>query len=164
MTDYIIVSDANSLYLIDGAEETFLIDGGGLTGPAGPQGAIGPVGPTGTTGPAGPTGATGATGATGPQGPQGALDALQLAAVPDILIVGTISRNSDGAATTASLVWPDGDLGVFTATVFNATFPGAVDAYTVTKIHNAVTTTYTQPTVTRDSTGAVINRPAITVS
>jgi hypothetical protein len=86
-----------------------------------------------------------------------------LASSPDLLIVGTITRDASGAATTAPVVWPDGTPGTYTATTVSTAFPGAVDAYTVT-YGSPVTRTYTQPTVTRDASGAVTARPAITVS
>lgn len=87
----------------------------------------------------------------------------QWAANPDALIVGTITRNSDGAATSAPVVWPDGQPGTYTATTLSSSFPGAVDAYTITK-GSPVTQTYTQPAVTRNASGAVTTRPAVTVS
>jgi hypothetical protein len=87
------------------------------------------------------------------------------AATPDVMIAGAITRDpTTGAATSAAVVWPDGSTGTYTATVLSSTFPGAVDAYTVTYV-GAVTKTVTQTTVTRDSTtGAVTNRPAMTVA
>ena len=87
-----------------------------------------------------------------------------LAAVLDPLIVGTITRNANGAATSAGVLWPDGSTGTYTATTLSTEHPGAVDAYTVTKVTGAVTTTFTQPAVTRDANGAVTQRPAITVT
>lgn len=94
-----------------------------------------------------------------------ASDALnkQLARTPDLLIAGTITRNGDGAATSAPVVWPDGSPGTYTATTLSTAFPGAVDAYTIT-YGSPVTRTYTQAAVTRDSSGAVTAAPAITVS
>lgn len=87
-----------------------------------------------------------------------------LAAQLDTLITGAITRDANGAATSAPVVWPDGTPGTYTATTVSTAFPGAVDAYTVT-YGSPVTKTYTQPAVTRDaSTGAVTNRPAITVA
>jgi hypothetical protein len=56
-------------------------------------------------------------------------------------------------------VWSDGVTGVYTGTASTA-FPGSIDSYTIT--HG--TTTYTQPTVTRDASGNITNQPAITVS
>lgn len=89
---------------------------------------------------------------------------LQMAAVPDMLLTGAITRDANGAVTAATVTWPDGATGTYSGTASTA-FPGAVDRYTITHVLNGVTTTYTQPTVTRDSTtGAVTNRPAITVS
>ena len=87
----------------------------------------------------------------------------QLARTPDLLIAGTITRNGDGAATSAPVVWPDGSPGTYTATTLSTAFPGAVDAYTIT-YGSPVTRTYTQAAVTRDSSGAVTAAPAITVS
>lgn len=82
----------------------------------------------------------------------------------DALIVGAITRDSNGAATSASVVWPDGSTGTYTATTVSTAFPGAVDAYTVTWVGSS-TKTVTQSAVTRDSTtGAVTSRPAMTVS
>lgn len=94
----------------------------------------------------------------------GGLPNAFLVALLDPLIVGAITRNADDAATSAGVVWPDGATGLYTATVLSSDHPGAVDAYTVTKVVGSVTTTYTQPTVTRNANGAVTNRPAITES
>jgi hypothetical protein len=82
----------------------------------------------------------------------------------DALIVGTITRDGNGAATSAAVVWPDGATGVYTATTVSSAFPGAVDAYTVTYVREGVTQTATQAAVTRDASGAVTARPAITVA
>jgi hypothetical protein len=89
-----------------------------------------------------------------------------LAADIDGIIAGAIVRDSNGAALSAGVVWPDGQTGTYTATTVSTLFPGAVDAYTVTYVPvSGPTLTYTQPTVTRDaSTGAVVTRPAITVA
>lgn len=87
-----------------------------------------------------------------------------LAADPDSIIVGAITRDANGASTAAGVVWPDATPGTYTATTLSADFPGAVDAYTVT-YGSPPTKTYTQPAVTRDpSTGAVTVRPAIVES
>lgn len=83
----------------------------------------------------------------------------QLARTPEVLIVGAITY-TDGAPTSAAVVWPDGIAGIFTGTP-SATFPGSLDAYTITY---GATRTYTQPTVTRDTAGNITNQPAITVS
>lgn len=89
--------------------------------------------------------------------------AIQWAALPDLLVAGAITRDANGAATAAPVVWPDGDTGVYKATEVSSVFPGAVDAFTITKARGEVTHTYTQAKVTRDSTGAVTNRPIVTV-
>lgn len=88
----------------------------------------------------------------------------QFARVPDQIIVGTITRDANGAATSAPVVWPDGTPGIYTADTVSATFPGAVDAYHITYGNPTVVRTYTQPAVTRDSNGAVTTLPAITVA
>lgn len=88
---------------------------------------------------------------------------LQLAANPDALIIGAITRNSDDAVTSAAVEWPDGTPGVFTATDLSTAFPGAVDGYTIT-YGSPVQATYTQAPVTRNANGAVVTRPAIGVS
>lgn len=82
----------------------------------------------------------------------------------DALLTGTITRNSDGAVTSAGVVWPDGKTGTYTATTLSTAFPGSVDAYTVTWA-GPPSKTVTQPAVTRDATtGAVTTRPAMTVA
>ena len=88
----------------------------------------------------------------------------QFARNPDTLIAGSITRDSNGAATSAPVVWPDGTVGTYTALAVSSAFPGAVDSYKIT-YGSPVTLTFTQPTVTRDSTsGAVTLCPAIGVS
>lgn len=82
---------------------------------------------------------------------------------PDLIISGAITRDSNGAATVAGVVWPDGSPGTYTADTLSGSFPGAVDAYHVT-YGSPVTRTYTQPAVTRDVNGAVTDRPALVVS
>lgn len=86
-----------------------------------------------------------------------------LAYNPDELIVGTITRDANGVATSAPVVWPDGTVGTYTADTVSTAFPGAVDGYHIT-YGSPVTRTYTQPTVTRDSNGAVTARPAVVIS
>jgi hypothetical protein len=84
---------------------------------------------------------------------------------PDLLISGAITRDGNGAATSAPVVWPDGITGTYTADTVSTAFPGAVDAYHITYGTSPVVRTYTQAAVTRDSsTGAVTNRPALTVA
>jgi hypothetical protein len=88
-----------------------------------------------------------------------------LAANPDQLASGAITRSATGAATGFAVAWPDGATGVF-AGVESTLFPGAIDSYSVTHVLTGTTTlTYTQPALTRDATtGAVTNRPTMTVS
>lgn len=83
---------------------------------------------------------------------------------PEDLIVGAITRDSNGAATSAPVLWPDAATGTYTATTVSTAFPGAVDAYTITHVLGGTTLTYTQPAVTRNANGAVTNRPEITVA
>lgn len=81
---------------------------------------------------------------------------------PSLMWSGTVTRDANGAPTSAAVTWPDGITGTYSGTA-STTFPGAVDSYTVTR--SAVPfATYTQPAVTRDANGAITNRPAITVS
>ena len=88
----------------------------------------------------------------------------QWARNPDLLITGTITRDANGAATSAPVTWPDGVTGTYTADTVSTAFPGAVDAYHITYA-GSTTKTFTQPAVTRDAaTGAVTNAPAITVA
>lgn len=82
----------------------------------------------------------------------------------DQIITGAITRDGNGAATSAGVVWPDGTAGTYTATTVSSAFPGAVDAYTITYA-GSPTKTVTQTAVTRDpTTGAVTTRPAMTVA
>lgn len=93
-----------------------------------------------------------------------ASDALykQLARTPEALIVGTITFDANGAATSASVVWPDGTPGTYTADAISPDFPSAVDAYHIS-YGSPVTKVYTQAAVTRGPSGAVTAAPAITV-
>lgn len=88
---------------------------------------------------------------------------VSLARTPDVLIAGTITRDANGAATSAPVVWPDGTPGTYTALVVSTAHPGAVDSYSVT-YGSPVSKTFTQPTVTRNAAGAVTACPAIVVS
>lgn len=83
---------------------------------------------------------------------------------PDLLVAGTVTRDANGAATSAPVVWPNGQPGTYTADTISTAFPGAVDGYHIT-YGSPVTKTFTQPTITRDATtGAATNVPAIVVS
>jgi len=99
------------------------------------------------------TSVNGQTGAVSVEG----VNYLLLARDPESLFVGTVTRDTNGAPTSAAVVWPDNVTGVYTGTPSSA-FPGSIDAYTIT--HG--TTTYTQPAVTRDASGNITNQPAIT--
>lgn len=87
----------------------------------------------------------------------------RLAKNPDLLITGSITRDVNGAVTSAAAVWPDGTPGTFTAETLSTAHPGAVDGYRIT-YGSPATKTYTQPTMTRNSEGAVTAVPAIVVS
>lgn len=80
---------------------------------------------------------------------------------PDLLITGNITRDSNGVITSAAVTWPDGSAGTFTTDLVDAT--GAISGYHIT-YGNPVTKTYTQPTITRDSSGAATTVPQIVVS
>lgn len=86
----------------------------------------------------------------------------RLAWNPDLLVVGTITRDANGAATGSAVRWPDGSDGTY-AGIPSLGTPGAVDAYTITYEGPDGTVTYTQPAVTRDASGAVTARPEMTV-
>lgn len=73
----------------------------------------------------------------------------------------SITRDAAGVPTSATVKWPDGSAGTFTATTINSVW-NAVDAYTIT--HDASGKTVTQAAVTRDGSGAVTVKPALTVS
>lgn len=100
-----------------------------------------------------------------PQGPAGASGAhvdymLALAAQnPESMIFGPITRDVNYIVTSAGVIWPDGIAGTFTTDVISNDF-NTIDSYHITY----GSTTYTQPTVTRDVNGAVTIRPGITVT
>lgn len=84
---------------------------------------------------------------------------LALAASPELLMVGPITRDADGAPLSAAVLWPDGTAGVYAGTA-SEDFPGVIDAYEIT--HGPIT--YTQALVTRNTFGEVIAKPPITQS
>lgn len=86
---------------------------------------------------------------------------LNLARNPDLIISGAVTRNANGVVTSAPVVWPDGTPGTYTTDTIDAT--GAVNGYHIT-YGSPATKTYTQPTITRDSSGAATNVPAMVVS
>jgi hypothetical protein len=69
-----------------------------------------------------------------------------------------IIRNSSGIITSATVQWPDGSAGTLTTTTINNTWL-AIDAYTITHILSGKTVT--QSTVTRDTNGNIITKPAL---
>lgn len=88
---------------------------------------------------------------------------VQLARDPSQLFAGPVTYDANGAPTSAVVQWPDGVGGTYSGSP-SASSPGAVSAYTVTR-EGTPTVTFTQPVVTRDATtGAVTNRPPITIS
>lgn len=88
---------------------------------------------------------------------------VQLARDPSQLFAGSVTYNADGAPTSAVVQWPGGVTGNYSGTA-SATFPGSINAYTITRV-GTPTVTFTQPTVTRNATtGEVTNRPPITIT
>lgn len=82
---------------------------------------------------------------------------------PAQLFAGAVTNDANGAPISAVVEWPDGVTGTYSGTA-SVSFPGSVSAYTVTRA-GSPTVTFTQPAVTRDATtGAITNRPAITVT
>lgn len=73
----------------------------------------------------------------------------------------SITRDSDGVISSATVKWPDASAGTFTRTTKNSTWL-AIDAYTIT--HTDSSQTVTQAAVTRDSNGNVTTKPALTVA
>ena len=89
---------------------------------------------------------------------------------PSNLMYGPIVYDADGAVMSAAIKWPDGGTGVYTALAVSSAFPGTTDSYSMTYVGagtaqawSGVTRTVTQPTVTRDAIGRVVDRPARTV-
>lgn len=91
--------------------------------------------------------------------PSSAQARLSWAADWENYLTGTITYNANGAPTSGTFSWPDGTTGTWTGTP-STTFVREIDSYTITY----GSTTYTQPTVTRNSAGAITTKPAITVS
>lgn len=90
-----------------------------------------------------------------------AADLLSQSAAPDALIATlTAFDDSTGVATAGTVRWPDGATGTYAAT----TDDFGVAGYALTHAYAGVTTTYTQPAVTRNNDGAVTVRPAIVVT
>ena len=72
-----------------------------------------------------------------------------------------ITRDSEGRVTSMTVKWPDTSSGVYTATNYNATHE-VYDGYTITHVDTAKTVT--QAAVTRNSDGAITNKPELTVA
>jgi len=75
----------------------------------------------------------------------------------------TINRRSDGIATNATVLWPDGTFGVFTTIVIGTNSSGdtSIDSYQLTYTNSSKT--ITQPSVVRNADGSVTNKPALTI-
>ena len=69
--------------------------------------------------------------------------------------------DADNVITTATVKWPDGSGGTFTTVTKNSTWL-AIDAFTIT--HTVASKTVTQAAVTRDASGNVTVKPALTVA
>ncbi len=90
-------------------------------------------------------------------------DALILLVSGECYQLININRDSDNVITSSDIIWAGGAAGVFTTTVKNNAFL-AIDAYTMTYVIDDVDKLVTQPTVTRNSDGAVIVKPELTVA
>jgi hypothetical protein len=89
---------------------------------------------------------------------------VALARDPESLFAGAVQYDVNGAPTSAVVKWPDGLDGTYSGTP-SVSQPGAVSAYTITRVVGGTTVTYTQPAITRDATtGNVTNRPPIIVT
>lgn len=78
----------------------------------------------------------------------------------------TATRNTAGGLTGGTVKWPDGATGTLTTTLStDSASLNAVNGFVVTHVLSGVTTTFTQPTMTRDATtGAVTAQPELVVS
>lgn len=85
----------------------------------------------------------------------------QLAKNPDSLVTGTVNVDGNNLVTSAAVIWPDNTPGTLTITSRDSL--GGVLSYNIT-YGSPVTKTYTQPTITRNASGAATNVPAIVVS
>ena len=74
-----------------------------------------------------------------------------------------ISFDADGVVTTATVKWPDGSAGVFTATATDATWL-AVNSYTISHTDSGKTVTQSAVTTRDATTGDVTAKPALTVA
>jgi len=78
------------------------------------------------------------------------------------LMVGDRTVNAGGAVVSSPVVWPDGVVGAYSATVADAT-SGRVNSYLVTWPGPTGTLFYRQPPVTRNAAGQVVGRPALVI-
>lgn len=81
----------------------------------------------------------------------------------DALAIDVLDRNLSGAILSASVVWPDGAVGTYTADTVSLIWPWLVDAYHIT-YGTPTSKTFTQPLMTRNASGLVIDIPDIVVS
>jgi len=102
-----------------------------------------------------------AAAATATVGASSNIQILNWAYVQSFAVI-SAARNANNVITTASIIWPDGATGTFTADTINTTF-NAIDAWHATHILSGVTKTVTQTAVTRNASGAVTAQPAITL-
>lgn len=72
-----------------------------------------------------------------------------------------ITYDSELRVTSATVKWPDGSLGTYTATDYNATHE-IYDGFTITHTDSGLTVT--QPAVTRGTDGQVTHKPNLTVA
>jgi hypothetical protein len=72
-----------------------------------------------------------------------------------------ITRDSEGRVTTMTVKWPDTSAGTYVATDYNATHE-VYDGYAIIHVDSGLTVT--QAAVTRNSDGAITNKPALTVA
>lgn len=77
----------------------------------------------------------------------------------------SVVRDVNDALVSGTVLWPNGETGVFTTITPSAAFPGAIDAYSITyKFGNGGVRTVTQPLITRDDAGAIAVQPALILS
>lgn len=97
------------------------------------------------------------------RGPPGVQYNLETWANSQTFQLVSATRDANSAIVTASIVWPDGILGIFTTDTASIDFPGAIDAWHATYAGSPAKL-ITQPLVTRDVNGAVTAQPAIIIS
>lgn len=100
-----------------------------------------------------------AAAATAADSPPQPARVLKTWTVSEAYAVASVTRDSNRAIATASVIWPDGLTGAFTTDTPSTEFPGAIDAYHVTYVWSGGSKTITQAAVTRDALGAVTAQP-----